>query len=130
MKDIIAQGLLDTIFGMGVVFVLLIFIMIIIWSLKFLNIFDRSFKKESKDSVDEVTRTSSQTNMRANDEIEDEEELIAVIHAAIQASIEDEQDSVVAATAAIMASMEESKPADGLIVRTIRKKNKANWLRG
>ena len=48
MAEILTNGLLDTVFGMGVVFVLLIFLAIIIWALKFLPMIVDGFKKKMK----------------------------------------------------------------------------------
>lgn len=114
MAEILNKGLLDTVFGMGVVFVLLIFLAIIIWALKFIPMIVDGFKKndESNAAVRQaVDTTISQIETKEQENLLGDAQLVAVI------------------TAAIMASMGDSVPADGLVVRSIKKANKATWIR-
>lgn len=121
MKEILINGLLDTVFGMGVVFVLLIFLAWIIGLLKFIPILIDKLNNKEKSANISVSQsvektisqieTKEQESIPANSELMDDSELVAVI------------------TAAIMASMGESAPADGLIVRSIKKVNKTAWTR-
>ncbi len=120
MKEILINGLLDTVFGMGVVFVLLIFLAWIIGLLKFIPVLiDKLNNKEKSANISvsqSVEKTISQIETKEQESIPatneiDDRELVAVI------------------TAAIMASMGESAPADGLIVRSIKKVNKTAWTR-
>ena len=114
MIEILTKGLLDTVFGMGVVFILLFFLAGIIWALKFIPMIVDNFNKKKVEPVN-VGQAVSNTlpPIEANDveNLMDDKELVAVI------------------TAAIMASMGDSAPADGLIVRSIKKANKVTWIR-
>lgn len=113
MIEILSKGLLDALLGMGVVFILLIFLAVLIWAFKFIPMIEKLVNKKkqipndlNRQAVDNVL---SQIEFKEENLIDDSE-LVAVI------------------TAAIMASMGDSAPSDGLIVRSIKKANKNTWI--
>ena len=116
MGEILTRGLLDTILGMGIVFVLLIFLAVIIWALRFIPMLVDGFhKKEVKEdtAIPTTQKTTELSNQVENKEnLMEDNQLVAVI------------------TAAIMSSMGEDVPEDGLVIRSIKKVNKANWMKG
>lgn len=120
---------LNTILGMVIVFVVLIFISFIIYLFKFLpgspaKKADVSKKKQSNSQSQVSKEVSSNTNLQdaKSNDLETNPDLVAVISAAVMAS---ENELVAVITAAIMASMKEEGidvPADGLVIRSIRRK--------
>lgn len=102
---------LNTLMGMGVVFVVLIFISFVIALLGFIpKMFggNKAEKKETKAAQVSAPAPVSVPEAPA-EELVDDLELVAVI------------------TAAIMASMGDEAPADGLVVRSIKKRNPRGW---
>lgn len=100
----VVKALLNTVMGMSVVFAVLILISFIISLLKYVpGLLDRKNKQQNL-----VVEKDSTIPLESYEEEElvDDTELVAVI------------------TAAIMASMGEEAPADGLVVRSIRRVNK------
>lgn len=92
--------------GIGVVLVVLILISLIIYSSTILpNLLDKRENK-SKASNSSIDHVISQIVEQEEEELKDDEELVAVI------------------TAAIYASLQGAVPADGFIVRSIRRKVK------
>lgn len=103
---------INMLLGLGIVFSVLILISVIIYLFKFLpNLLNKKDKKQEKSdsSLDQVI---SQIVEQEEEELElkDDGELVAVI------------------TAAIYASMQGAVPADGFIVRSIRKVNNRRRL--
>lgn len=104
---------LNTVIGMGVVFVVLILISLLIGCFKFINKFEQSMKnkKESKAAVEveAVDNTIAQIVQKEQESVElvDDLELVAVIAAAIAAHT--------------------GTSTDGFVVRSIRKSNKNKW---
>lgn len=104
---------LNTLMGVVIVFLMLLFISLIISLFQFINkaekaIADRKAKKEAKNNPAPVETPATPAMEEAE---EDDLELIAVITAAI--------------------AMQEGTSPDGLIVRSIRKVSNANkWKRG
>ena len=92
---------LNTLLGMGSVFVVLIFISLIISLLKYVP---RFFEKKQVATTESVVENGISME-EVEDELVDDSELVAVI------------------TAAIMASMGEEAQKDGLVVRSIRRVN-------
>lgn len=111
--DKLPRALSNTLIGVGVVFVVLIGISIIISLIKYVPTIVNSFQqKDSLDSGKEQNQginNNSYNNIALEEELVQDTELVAVI------------------TAAIMAYMGENAPADGLVVRSIRKVNRKNW---
>lgn len=108
----VQKALLNTVMCMGVVFVVLIFIAFIISLLKYIPIIIQKFTSsdlpEAKIAIGATT---------------------AAIAAVETAELSNDQELVAVITAAIMASMGQDAPKDGLIVRSIRKVNHEKWLR-
>ena len=102
--EILKKAGLNTILGMGTVFVVLIFISFIISLFKYISVYENR-KKEQKEDTASVGVDNAIAQIVSNEEenVEDDLELIAVITAAIAAS--------------------EGTSTDGLVVRSIRKVN-------
>ena len=104
--DTMTKAGMNTLMGMGIVFVVLIFISFIIWLLGFIpNIM--SGEKKSAPAPAPVAAPAPvpvPAEEPEEEDLTDDLELVAVI------------------TAAIMASMGEEAPEDGLVVRSIRKR--------
>lgn len=98
-SGVIQTALLNTVIGMGIVFVVLILISFLISLFKFIP-----SGKEKK--VEVPVAASVEAPVEETEELVDDTELVAVI------------------TAAIMASMGDEAPADGLVVRSIRRTNR------
>ena len=87
--EVFSRALMDTLMGMGTVFLILIVISFIIWAFKFIP----KDKKEIRpqDRVREAEKTAAgMTATVAEEPLEDEDEIIAVILAAIRMSKERE----------------------------------------
>lgn len=99
MSEKMANAGINTLLGMGTVFIVLIIIMLVIMSF---NLFNGSSKKkeEKKTVTDSVDNAVAQIS--ANEEASDDTELVAVIAAAI-------------------AAFEGSASTDGYVVRSIRR---------
>ena len=98
---------LNTLMGMGIVFLVLIFISFIIWLMGFIP---KMMSGEKKTAPAPAPATSqAPAAVSEPEELSDDLELVAVI------------------TAAIMASMGEEAPEDGLVVRSIRKRTAGSW---
>lgn len=97
------KAVLNTVIGMGVVFIVLIFISFIISLLKYVNVIGT---KTEKTSEQEVSTQASVVSEAAEEDLTDDYELVAVITAAIAAS--------------------EGTSADGLVVRSIKKAERKN----
>lgn len=105
---------LNTVIGMGTVFVVLIFISFLISLFKYINKFEQAMKDKkaaANSATDVVDNTVAQIIQKEENEIDetDDLELVAVITAAIAAS--------------------EGTSADGLVVRSIKRVNKSKWQR-
>mgnify|MGYP002792660390 CR=1 FL=1 len=103
-----SKAAMNTLMGMGTVFLVLIFISLIIGCFKFISIFEEKAKKKSKgtapaEAVETVPAAPAEENLA------DDLELVAVITAAIAAST--------------------NSSADGLVVRSIRRVPGAKWKR-
>ena len=100
----VIRALLNTVMGMTIVFVVLIFISLIIGFLKYVP---KMLERNQKTPEMAVNNTPvAESTVEEEEELVDDTELVAVI------------------TAAIMASMGDEAPADGLVVRSIRRVNK------
>lgn len=121
MKEILINGLLDTVFGMGIVFILLIFLAGLIGLLKYIPILIGKFSK--KEDTSNVLMSKSIENTISQIETKEQGIVPATNH------LMNDQELVAVITAAIMASMGEAAPVDGLVVRSIKKANKTTWIR-
>ncbi len=106
-SDVLATAGLNTILGISIVFVMLVLISLIISLLKFVNKTD-SKKKAPAAPAPVAAPVAAPVVVEQTDDLE----LIAVITAAIHA---------------YEAAQGNDVPADSLVVRSIRKVNKANW---
>ncbi|MBH1942393.1 OadG family protein [Mobilitalea sibirica] len=105
MEERLESASLNTLLGMGIVFSVLILISILI---SFFKIIPYLQQKKANDKVDTgslVDQVIEQISRQEEEELMDDYELVAVI------------------TAAIQASMAEALPANGFVVRSIRKTN-------
>ena len=106
--ELMKNAALNTVLGMGTVFVILILISLIISCFSLIPKIEAAFKKkepakeEKKDVVDQIIE---------KEELADDSELVAVISAAIAAYEADNG----------------SASSDGFVVRSIRKVNKSKW---
>ena len=109
---------LNTLMGMGIVFIVLIFISFIIYLMKFVpNLIsgEKSEKPAKKEKKSEEKKVSGIDNA------------VNAIAAKEEAELVDDLELVAVITAAIMASLGDAAPADGLVVRSIKKRNTKNW---
>lgn len=102
MGQKMAKAGLNTLMGMGLVFVLLIVISLLISAFAVFGKLEKKKEQPKKEAADAVPVAAPAPV--AEEELVDDTELVAVI------------------TAAIMASMGDEAPADGLVVRSIRRR--------
>ena len=107
---LLGKALLNTVLGMGIVFVVLIFISYIISLLKYIPKFIE--KISNNDNTNKETQKEPAIEYGTSMEVSKDSEEI---------SITDNTELVAVITAAIMASMGNEAPKDGLMVRSIRK---------
>ena len=101
--EIMAKAGMNTVIGMGTVFVVLILISLIISCFTLVSKFEAKQKKEEPAAAAPVVE-----QIEAKEELSDDTELVAVIAAAI-------------------AAYEGAASTDGFVVRSIRKSNKSKW---
>lgn len=108
LGEILEKAGLNTILGMGTVFVVLIFISFIISLFKFIPAIEKKFKKQAKTEVKERPAAPKAAPKAAVSEPDlGDEELAAVIAAAVAAS--------------------EGTSTDGFIVRSIKRRKSNKW---
>lgn len=109
------KAAVHTAIGMGTVFLVLIFISLVIGCFKYINEWERKSKEKAASAPVPAAPAMAAPPVVAaapeEEELTDDLELVAVI------------------TAAIAASMGDDVPADGLVVRSIRRKPGAKWRR-
>lgn len=105
--EILQKAALNTILGMGTVFVVLIFLSFVIWLLKFIPVIQEKFRKSPKTEEAETTVTEPVPAAAAEADVTADTELAAVIAAAIAAS--------------------EGTSPDGFVVRSIRRRKSNKW---
>ncbi len=101
------EALVNTLLGMGTVFCVLILISFIIYLLKFIPDLLNGSKKEKESVQPSDSRKQSVPVQKPVSKPADDTQLVAVITAAIMASMEQEGTPV---------------PADGLLIRSIKKR--------
>ena len=107
-KEIMGKAVMNTVIGMGTVFVVLIFISLIISCFGLFSKMDGK-KQKNEDAVSANAMADPVVSQIAQkEELADDTELVAVIAAAI-------------------AAYEGSGSTDGFVVRSIRKSNKSKW---
>lgn len=109
-------ALLNTVMSILIVFAVLILISLIISCFKFINKAQMAQEAKKKNAQTVSPEETAASSIVENEEVqeEDETELIAVITAAIHAYEEANGNQI---------------PADGLVVRSIRRVNKSRWQR-
>ncbi len=122
LGDKMETALLNTILGMGTVFVVLIFISLLIAMFKIIPMIQEKMAKKQELDMNVVTAIDNTVSQIAvQEEEQDEEE---------QEELVDDGELVAVITAAIMAHMSsngEEVPADGLIVRSIKRSKSNKW---
>ncbi len=108
--EIMLKAAMNTLIGMGTVFVVLILISLIISSFTLISKIEEKKKKKAaaKAVSNDVKSDPVVTQIAKKEELSDDTELVAVIAAAI-------------------AAYEGSGSTDGFVVRSIRKSNKSKW---
>ena len=108
--EIMLKAAMNTLIGMGTVFVVLILISLIISSFTLISKIEEKKKKKASAKVvsNDVKTDPVVTQIAKKEELSDDTELVAVIAAAI-------------------AAYEGSGSTDGFVVRSIRKSNKSKW---
>lgn len=109
VSDLMIKAALNTVLGMGTVFAVLILISWIISMLSFVNKFQEDPKKKEAPAQTSAPASAPTPVEEADEELADDEELVAVIAAAIAAY--------------------EGTSADGFRVRSIRRANTGKWKR-
>ena len=104
MGEIMFKAFLNTVIGMGTVFVVLILISLIISCFTLVSKFEAKQKKEEPAPA----AAPVVEQIAAKEELSDDTELVAVIAAAV-------------------AAYEGAASTDGFVVRSIRKSNKSKW---
>lgn len=113
--SLLGKALLNTVIGMGIVFVVLIFISYIISLLKYIP-----------KLIEKFTNNNNPDNIEPRQEPAiDHETSVKETADSVEISMTDNAELVAVITAAIMASMENDAPMDGLVVRSIRKINRS-----
>ena len=110
MSQLIERAALNTVMGLGIVFLTLLFLS---WLIGKLHIIPDMIEKKAK--KDEPVAPAAPVTFAAP-EVEEEEE-----------DLTDDLELVAVITAAIAAS--ENTSGDGFVVRSIKKANKRNWQR-
>lgn len=107
--EILQKAGLNTLLGMGTVFVVLIFISLIISLFKYIPALENALKRKPKDAPKEAVETVVQEEVSEEQEqdVTDDTELVAVIAAAIAAA--------------------EGTTTDGFVVRSIRRRPSNKW---
>ena len=109
--EILQKAGLNTILGMGTVFVVLIFLSFVIWLLKFIPVLEKKFKKTPETKAEVESAQAAPVNVPEPEEtqdVSDDSELVAVIAAAVAAS--------------------QGTSTDGFIVRSIRRRKSNKWI--
>ncbi len=111
MSEILYKALMNTILGMGTVFIVLIFISLVIYCFNFIPAIQAKFgrKKKEEPSKAEPVALSEEPAAENIEELADDTELVAAITAAICAY--------------------EGTSADGFVVRSIRRAARPSWNR-
>ena len=114
LGEILQKAGLNTLLGMGVVFTVLILISLLIYCLRFIPIF---FEKMAGKKEEEKPAPAEKKNVPAAP--------AAVSPAAAVKSEEADLALIAVITAAIAAQAD--VPADGIVIRSIRRSTKNNW---
>ncbi len=108
MSKLLTQAALNTVMGIGIVFLVLLFLSFVIEQMHWIpDMIEKKNKSKQVPRPAAPAAVSAPAAVLPEENLTDDLELVAVITAAIAAS--------------------ENAPADGFVVRTIRKANKRNW---
>ena len=111
MGEVLEKAGLNTVLGMGTVFVVLIFISLIISLFRFIPALEEAWKNREKKSAKEaeavVVEEATQSASAEAEDVTDDTELVAVIAAAI--------------------AEYEGTGTDGFVVRSIRRRPSNKW---
>lgn len=110
LAETLEYALLNTVMGISIVFIVLLLISRIIALFKYINKFEQ--KHAAKNTPAAAPAPTAEEPEEEEEELSDDLELVAVITAAIHAYEEAQGNDI---------------PADGLVVRSIRKANKTRW---
>ena len=106
----LAKAGMNTLMGMGTVFIVLIFISLLIGCFRYINKWEENMKNKKNGGAPALAESpASAPAFRADENLVDDLDLVAVITAAIAAS--------------------ENTSADGLVVRSIRRASAGKWKR-
>ncbi len=103
------EAVLNTIMGVSIVFLMLLFLSFLISQFKLISKFEESMKKKNAPAAPAPAATKAPAPVVVEEEVVDDGELIAVIAAAIAAA--------------------EGTSTDGFVVRSIKKSNRNKWQR-
>ena len=110
--QIMEKALLNTLMGMGTVFIVLILISLVI------SCFGLIGKQQAKKAAAEKAKASQKAPVAP---------VVMAPVAEEPTNLTDDLELVAVVTAAIMASMGDEAPAEGLVVRSIKKRNASKW---
>ena len=105
--EILQKAGLNTVLGMGTVFVVLIFLSFVIWLLKFIPVLEKKFRKNRAEETQAEVQTEAAYAAAEEEDVTDDTELAAVIAAAVAAA--------------------EGTSADSFIVRSIKRRKSNKW---
>ena len=105
--EILQKAGLNTVLGMGTVFVVLIFLSFVIWLLKFIPVLEKKFRKNRAEETQAEVQTEAAYAAAEEEDVTDDAELAAVIAAAVAAA--------------------EGTSADSFIVRSIKRRKSNKW---
>lgn len=111
MGEILTKAGLNTLLGMGTVFVVLIFLAFLIDSMKYISVVQELFSKNENASAQE-----EQSKVVP----------VEVVEEAVEEVVADDLELIAVITAAIAAS--EGTSTDGFVVRSIRRRPSNNWI--
>lgn len=105
--EILQKAGLNTVLGMGTVFVVLIFLSFVIWLLKFIPVLEKKFRKNRAEETQAEVQTEAAYAAAEEEDVTDDTELAAVIAAAVAAA--------------------EGTSAGSFIVRSIKRRKSNKW---
>lgn len=109
--EILEKAGLNTVLGMGTVFVVLIFLSFVIWLLKFIPVFEQKFRKTP--AAPEAAKT-----------VQAEPAVVPEIQ---EPSVSEENDSELVAVIAAAIAASEGTSTDGFVVRSIKRRKTNKW---
>ncbi len=107
------KAALNTLMGMGTVFLVLIFISLLISCFKYINVIEKKMKEKSAPAAAPAPAPAPAP--------------VPVPAAEYEEDVTDDLELVAVITAAIAAASESAAPADGLVVRSIRRVPNSKW---